>query len=140
MKEGTNGEMVVVTKSVTALTTLLKTEGLTSSSLKALKGCLGRPPAEGLRLPPATAGLAGTASPGRGLNPNCNSDGVNLPLAPENCLGFLPSLLPLPKPDPPKGLKPELSSLPGLKEPLFSSTGAAAGFLSGSLNGLAGTG
>ena len=134
MKEGTNGEMVVVTKSVTAVTTLLKTEGL--SSLKALKGCLGRPPAEGLRLPPATAGLAGTASPGRGLNPNCNSDGVNLPLAPENCLGFLPSLPP--KPDP-KGLKPELSSLPGRNEPLFSSVGAE-GFLSGSLNGLAGTG
>ena len=57
MKEGTNGEMVVVTKSVTALTTLLKTEGLTSSSLKALKGCLGRPP-EGFRLAPGPAGLA----------------------------------------------------------------------------------
>ena len=67
-----------------------------------------------------------------GLNPNCNSEGLNLPLESKNCLGFRPSEL---APNPvPKGLNPELSSGPGLKDAefLFSSPG--------STSGLAGTG
>ena len=81
----------------------------------------------------------GRPDPGIGLNPNCNSDGLNSPpSSPDNCLGFLSSE-PDPNPDPPKGLNPELSNFPGLNLLLSSSLGAE-GFLSGSTKGLDGTG